>query len=278
MEAINHIELEAMIGRIVRATVQEALKGMQTVAPLTVIAPVAKEDVVAPVEVPHIAVVAPVIDVVAKVDVVTPVAQEDVITPVAPQIVTILPTVARLVVVVAKNIASDYDISENKTITDRQRRSASRQIIENGDAILKIRHIQIEQMAEESFYDGLFMGTDYLKVFKAFVTKIVFTDKLPEVPYRNKVVYAICEAYTKQVGEVPKPEQVSLLANYILADVLRDNRPDKVTLESYPIMNKRQLSFRYDREFTSEHFQLIGDKKSSPGIAKKKVTQEYKSK
>jgi len=89
-------------------------------------------------------------------------------------------------------------------------------------------------------------GTDYKKAFRLVVDDLVST-KMP-VPWRNKAIEDLTDAYITQTGETPDSRQLIRLANYILQDDLSEKFPDKVSRTEYPILSRGQLKLRYKRE------------------------------
>ena len=96
-------------------------------------------------------------------------------------------------------------------------------------------------------YAGKFApGSEYKTAFRLAVDALIET-KMP-VPWRNKVITDLTDAYIKQTGETPDSPQLGKLANYILQDDLLDKSPDKVTQTAYPFLSYCQLRLRHRRE------------------------------
>ena len=89
-------------------------------------------------------------------------------------------------------------------------------------------------------------GANYKKAFRLAVDKLVST-KMP-VPWRNKAIEDLTDAYITQTGEIPDSRQLTRLANYILQDDLLEKSPDKVTLTEYPFLSRAQMKLRQRRE------------------------------
>ncbi|SCY88419.1 hypothetical protein [Alkaliphilus peptidifermentans] len=104
-----------------------------------------------------------------------------------------------------------------------------------------------EEVLSLEYYDGKFLG-NYTTAFKVMVSRLISMVPIPDLKFRNKAVKVLTDAYILQVGEAPNGLQLTLLANWILADILRNTHPDKVTKENYPILNKGQLKARHIRE------------------------------
>ena len=88
--------------------------------------------------------------------------------------------------------------------------------------------------------------TNYMEAFRLAVDKLV-AQKMP-VPWRNKAIEDLTDAYIEQTGETPDSEQLIRLANYILQDDLSDKLPDKVARTEYPILSRGQIKLRLKRE------------------------------
>ena len=69
---------------------------------------------------------------------------------------------------------------------------------------------------------------------------------------RNKIVHELLESFFNYIGEYPKPALLTMLSDYILFDLLKDNHPDKVTREEYPILSERQLQRRTIKQFSAK--------------------------
>lgn len=96
-------------------------------------------------------------------------------------------------------------------------------------------------------YDGLFrIDTDYKATFKALVDSLI---KEPlSLSDRIGAVEDLINAYVEQTGSRPDGYHLMLLANYILSDVLKDKSPDKVSNNEFPILTKRQIKLRKNKE------------------------------
>ena len=87
---------------------------------------------------------------------------------------------------------------------------------------------------------------DYKEAFRLAVDELVL--KKTPVPWRNKAITDLTDAYIIQTGETPDSKQLTRLANYILQDDLLEKSPDKVTWTEYPILSRGQLKLRHRRE------------------------------
>ena len=95
-------------------------------------------------------------------------------------------------------------------------------------------------------YAGRFApGTEYKTAFRLAVDALIET-KMP-VPWRNKAITDLTDAYIEQTGKTPDIPQLTKLANYILQDDLLDKSPDKVTQTAYPFLSRGQLKLRHRR-------------------------------
>lgn len=133
----------------------------------------------------------------------------------------------------------------------------------------------IQKRKHKSYYDGKFVE-DFKEAIEIEVTTILtLKDEYGEVPpvaERNEIIETLFDAYVQQTGETPPGNQVQRLGNWILFETLTDSRPDKVTIEDFPVMTKRQLRTRHNREMASEHIPETL-KTFENNLAKKKNTQ-----
>ena len=77
-------------------------------------------------------------------------------------------------------------------------------------------------------------------------------DELPPVEVRNWEVSELITTYIEAVGERPEPLELSRLADYILADTLRDPTPYKSNKSEYPIENGYHRAQAIYREVAME--------------------------
>lgn len=61
---------------------------------------------------------------------------------------------------------------------------------------------------------------------------------------RKQLIHELTNAYVKHVGKTPDGRLLERLANVLLHEELTDKRPDKMTLEEYPIMSDSQYERR----------------------------------
>ena len=80
----------------------------------------------------------------------------------------------------------------------------------------------------------------------------VSRDELPSVEVRNWEVEELTNEYLEAVGERPDPLELSALADYILADTLRDPTSYKSSRSEYPIENGYQRAQALSRELAME--------------------------
>ncbi|ACV64123.1 hypothetical protein Dtox_3397 [Desulfofarcimen acetoxidans DSM 771] len=90
---------------------------------------------------------------------------------------------------------------------------------------------------------GFCQVTDYARFFRLAVDKLV-SNNMP-LPWRNKAIEDLTDAYITQTGEMPDREQLARLANYILQDDFSERLPDKVSRTEYPILSRGQYKLRF---------------------------------
>lgn len=78
------------------------------------------------------------------------------------------------------------------------------------------------------------------------ITKLQTATKRGELPREVRLVKIeqLTEDYFAKTGEVPDGKALERLADLCLYEELTDSRPDKMTLEEYPIMSEIQESRR----------------------------------
>lgn len=120
---------------------------------------------------------------------------------------------------------------------------------------------KFQKYANKNHYEGLFVEGDYKKKFERTVSRLLklFDENgsPPPLEIRKNIIEALCDAYIEQVEERPDGVQIQRLANWLLYEELTDSRPDKVTLTEYPVLTKRQLKTRYNREQANENIPYI---------------------
>lgn len=133
--------------------------------------------------------------------------------------------------------------------------------------------MNFDKYLDVHFYDEKF-SENYPAELEKIVTKLlVLRDNdgnPPSLEVRKQIVETLFDAFIKQTDQQPDGVQVQRLANWILLEDLTDGRPDKVTLTAYPILTKRQLRTRYQRERADEEVPIhateqkyLGRKKNS---------------
>lgn len=103
---------------------------------------------------------------------------------------------------------------------------------------------------QANLYAEKFMGQNHRRMFEREVEALVLT-YMP-TPWRCQAVQVLTDAYIEQTGETPDPDQLTILADYILMDDLKDTHPDKVANIEYPILSAGQLRLRFRREPSSD--------------------------
>jgi hypothetical protein len=95
-------------------------------------------------------------------------------------------------------------------------------------------------------YNDIFREGNYKLTLITEVDQLLAKEM--DLQERIKEIDILLESYVVQVGKVPDSEQLSRLADFILAEDLRCNHPDKVSRTDFPILSKGQLKLRYKRE------------------------------
>lgn len=85
---------------------------------------------------------------------------------------------------------------------------------------------------------------DYKTKFKAYVDYVLQTAALTERTIRMQMIEELTDEYVAQTGERPDVSELERLTNAVLHEELSDPRPDKMTLEEYPIMSERMHKVR----------------------------------
>jgi len=133
---------------------------------------------------------------------------------------------------------------------------------------------KIEERKHKTYYTGRFTRKYKVAVEEETTKLLALVSSYghpPTVEERVEIIERLFDAYVEQTGEVPDGNQVQRLANWIMFEGLTDPRPDKVTKEAYPIMTKRQLRTRHNREMANEHIpETLANTKST--TAKKRRT------
>jgi hypothetical protein len=113
----------------------------------------------------------------------------------------------------------------------------------------------MEQTVEKEI---VFTG-DHKKEFVEQVDKLI-DEHIEDRAVRVRKIDDLIESYVEQTGKRPVSAQLERLGSYILFEELEgDTRPDKMTLESEPIMTEAQTKRRYKGEVSDEAFAFIGN-------------------
>lgn len=90
------------------------------------------------------------------------------------------------------------------------------------------------------------------KSFENVVEELLETYSDSPQSVRNQVVDEVCEAYVRFYGKKPHPYQLTLLANLVLLDDIRNPSAYKVQHEEYPFHSDTQSRRRRKKEFVTE--------------------------
>lgn len=135
---------------------------------------------------------------------------------------------------------------------------------------------RIKERMEIEFYDGLFSDGGYNdKSTIGVEVNEILALRTPDHAIRSIVIETLCDAYLEQTGLTPPGGQLQRLANWYMIEVVTDPRPDKVALEEYPFLTKRQRITRYRREFSSEFLEKTRSNDDHQKPDKSKYTQEF---
>lgn len=85
---------------------------------------------------------------------------------------------------------------------------------------------------------------DYKRKLIEYIEELEHTAASASRGQRKQAIHELTNAYVKDVGKAPDGSALERLANVILHEELTDPRPDKMTLEEYPIMSERQYAKR----------------------------------
>lgn len=89
----------------------------------------------------------------------------------------------------------------------------------------------------------IFFG-DYKKQIESYVTELEANVHAMTREERMHEIENLTDAYVAQTGKRPDVSVLERLANVTLHEELSDPRPDKMTLEEYPIMSERMYNVR----------------------------------
>lgn len=116
--------------------------------------------------------------------------------------------------------------------------------------------LSIDKALSPSYYEGRFNGDYNIRLDTVVGRLLALTDaegKPPTVEQRKQIIEILTNAVIEQTGHAPNGVQAGRLANWILYESLIDSHPDKVARTEYPILTKRQLRTRYNREYANEN-------------------------
>lgn len=85
---------------------------------------------------------------------------------------------------------------------------------------------------------------DYKQKLIAYIEELEHTAASTSRGQRKQAIHELTNAYVKQTGRVPDGKALERLTNVLLHEELTDRRPDKITLEEYPILSDRQYELR----------------------------------
>ncbi|MGF9741621.1 hypothetical protein ABEX38_30085 [Priestia megaterium] len=80
------------------------------------------------------------------------------------------------------------------------------------------------------------------------IEKVVAVKELPPLDVRKQQIEYLIEYFWKVTGRKPKSYQLERMADYILADTLRDKATHKVKQTEYPVLSFTQMKLRNRRE------------------------------
>lgn len=88
--------------------------------------------------------------------------------------------------------------------------------------------------------------TDYKTQLHEYITQLQLATKRGELPRELRLVKIgqLTEEYFAKTKEMPDDKALERLADLCLYEELTDDRPDKMTLEEYPIMSDEQEARR----------------------------------
>ncbi|EJV61776.1 hypothetical protein IEO_03071 [Bacillus wiedmannii] len=95
---------------------------------------------------------------------------------------------------------------------------------------------------------------DYKSQFETYVNTLITSlresdsSAISKRDVRAKEIKSLTDAYVASIGQRPEPKQLERLADLLMREELSDSRPDKTTLEEYPILSEYQLDRRRDKE------------------------------
>jgi hypothetical protein len=88
--------------------------------------------------------------------------------------------------------------------------------------------------------------------FKLEVEKLINSEVVLTVDEKNEMVDKLCESYVEQTGTKPDSYQLSLLANWILEDDIKNKATNKVRTVEYNFHSHRQSIRRNRKEVITQ--------------------------
>lgn len=85
---------------------------------------------------------------------------------------------------------------------------------------------------------------NYKRVIEEYTSLLEGSVHWDSRAFRIYVVEQMTDAYIEQTGLRPDGKILERLADLLLHEELSDSRPDKMTIEEYPIMSERQYAKR----------------------------------
>lgn len=95
---------------------------------------------------------------------------------------------------------------------------------------------------------------NYTEKFKMVVKELsgAYYEDLNNQTIRNWEVEQLIDEYLTATGDIPEPYELTLLSNYILADILKDPSNYKTTQYEYPIRTSYSERITPTREYANE--------------------------
>jgi hypothetical protein len=134
--------------------------------------------------------------------------------------------------------------------------------------------------------------TEYVESFTTVFTgsyKVAFEKEVArliglhlEIEDRKCAVEFLCDTYITETGNRPVGSQLDALASHLLYEALEgDARPDKITLEDYPVvtatMTKRRLLNRGESATDEAAFNVISSDRKVHGAPTKRSRRQYEN-
>lgn len=101
---------------------------------------------------------------------------------------------------------------------------------------------------------------------------------IPTLDERNQTVEQLTETYIHEIGKRPPSYQMTRLADYILCEILSDNKRNKSQTEEYPFLSEQQYLRRVRKETAFEFYEgnLNGDGADMTPPLRKNNRQSYR--